>query len=278
MQIKGIRPWLRQEMEKGRLYVTLAELRSAFPEQTEANLKSSLTRASADNIIANGWQGFYLLLPASYAKRRGLPPGLYIDGLMRYLGKPYCVGLLSAAEIYGAAHQQPMTFTVMTSNPPPRNRRNSNSELVFVAKREFNKGIPDELLRKIKIKTGYLSVSTPEFTALSLLQYPKVSGGLSHVLTVLEELLETCDFSRLPDCIGEYIPISCFQRLGYMSECILKNHTIGEQLHLHLIRHSKGRYQAIRLDSSAPREKKGFYSKRWKIHINTHLVSDSDDT
>ena len=265
-------------MEKGRLYVTLAELRSAFPGQSEAGLKSALRRAVADNIAAYAWQGFYLLLPPTYATRRGLPPGLYIDGLMRHLGKPYCVALLSAAEIYGAAHQRPMIYTVMTTNPPPRNRKNSNSELIFVAKREFRHGIPDALLRKIKTRTGYLSVSNPEFTALSLVQYSKASGGLSHVLTVIEELVESCDFAHLPDCITGYIPISCFQRLGYMVDTLLQNHIVGDQLHRQLVRHSRGKYQPILLEPGATHRNSDPYNRRWKIHINAHPVTDSDDT
>ena len=31
------------------------------------------------------------------------------------------MGLLSAAAMYGAAHQQPMGYTVVTENPAPRN-------------------------------------------------------------------------------------------------------------------------------------------------------------
>ncbi|MBU2500813.1 type IV toxin-antitoxin system AbiEi family antitoxin [bacterium] len=34
---------------------------------------------------------------------------------MRYLAQPYHVGLLSAAAIHGAAHQQPMVFHVVTA-------------------------------------------------------------------------------------------------------------------------------------------------------------------
>jgi hypothetical protein len=49
-----------------------------------------------------------------------LPPYLFIDDLMKSLDKPYYVGLLSAAALYGTAHQQPMGYTVISQSPAPR--------------------------------------------------------------------------------------------------------------------------------------------------------------
>jgi len=36
----------------------------------------------------------------------------FIDQLMKHLGRSYCVGLLSAAEIHGADQQRPQVFQV----------------------------------------------------------------------------------------------------------------------------------------------------------------------
>ena len=52
-----------------------------------------------------------------------------------YLGKPYYVGLLSAAALHGAAHQQPMTDYIVTQTPAPRNISNKRLKIAFFAKK-----------------------------------------------------------------------------------------------------------------------------------------------
>ena len=47
------------------------------------------------------------------------PPSWYIDDLMRNEGRPYYVGLLSAAELHGASHQAVMEFQVVTDKQMP---------------------------------------------------------------------------------------------------------------------------------------------------------------
>lgn len=277
MQTKGIRPWIQEQMRKGRLHVTRDEIRAAFPEYSSNALKAALMRAEADSILAYGWQGFYLLLPPTYAKRKTLPPMLYIDALMGYLKKPYCVALLNAAETYGAAHQKPMSFTVMTTNPPPRKRQTGMTRIDFIAKREFNKGIPGEFVRKIKVQTGYVSVSTPEITALSLIQYHEASGGLSHILTVMEELMESCHFESLPISAIRYFPISCFQRLGYMLDAVLGEQKQADILLKYLSEQWGKRLQYVPLAVGVSTDCAERNSK-WKIQINTQQESDFNDT
>lgn len=100
--------------------LTMDELRRAYPSMPQSALRSALYRAVKRREIAIAWQGFYIILPLEYRGVGSMPPCEYIDRLMQYLKKPYCVALLNAAEMYGAAHQHPMNFTVMTSDPPPR--------------------------------------------------------------------------------------------------------------------------------------------------------------
>jgi predicted transcriptional regulator of viral defense system len=58
-------------------------------------------------------EGFYVIVPLEYASSGILPPEWFIDELMKFLRQPYYVGLLSAAAIHGAAHQQPQEFHVV---------------------------------------------------------------------------------------------------------------------------------------------------------------------
>ena len=90
----------------------------------------------------------------------------FIDGLMNYLKEPYYVGLLSAAEIHGAAHQRPQIFQVMAA----RRRRTikcGEVRIEFCVRRNLDK-IP---CAKHKVTTGYLRVSSPEATAFDLIGY-----------------------------------------------------------------------------------------------------------
>jgi predicted transcriptional regulator of viral defense system len=58
---------------------------------------------------------FYVIIPLEYRSVGCLPAPWFIDDLMQYCRSDYYVGLLSAAALYGAAHQQPMTFQVITN-------------------------------------------------------------------------------------------------------------------------------------------------------------------
>lgn len=279
MQKRGIRPWLIAQQAKGKLYTTVDELKAAFPNSGSANLKMAVRNAVKDKLMAYAWRGFYLILPPAYGVRGTLPPAFYIDALMKYLKRPYCVSLLNAAEVYGAAHQKPMSFTVMTSNPPPRDRKTAVSHLAFVGNRSFNSGIPAELVRRIKVQTGYVTVATPEYTALSLVMHAKSSGGMSHVLTVLEELQDECHFEKLPNMMARYIPTPCFQRLGYMLEFLLGNQDAGAHLHDYLRKNCQKTWRRVQLNPAvSARSDAAALNKRWRVFENTILTSDSDDS
>jgi len=56
--------------------------------------------------------GLYIPIPSEYSTWGVVPALDFIDQLMKHLGRSYCVGLLSAAEIHGAAHQRPQVFQV----------------------------------------------------------------------------------------------------------------------------------------------------------------------
>ena len=62
-----------------------------------------------------------MIITPEYAQSGMLPATLFIDDLMKSLNRKYYIGLHSAAALYGAAHQQPMEFFVITENPPLRN-------------------------------------------------------------------------------------------------------------------------------------------------------------
>ena len=58
-----------------------------------------------------------MIVPLEYLHAGGPPPSLFIDDLMKAMERPYYVGLLSAAALHGASHQQPQEFQVFSDRP-----------------------------------------------------------------------------------------------------------------------------------------------------------------
>ena len=133
---------------------------------------------------------------------------------MDFLKQPYYVGLLSAAEIHGAAHQRPQVFQVVTDVP-------TRPLLVGRVRIEFhrNRNLRRVPVQREKTETGSMRVSTPEATALDLVRYVEASGFLDNVATVLIELAERIDPDRLAKTAarGQHPDA---QRLGYLLERI----------------------------------------------------------
>ncbi|MFQ5652367.1 MAG: type IV toxin-antitoxin system AbiEi family antitoxin domain-containing protein [bacterium] len=73
---------------QGRYSFTLAELRRAFELSDEA-LKKALYRLVRKQKIAPVRQGFYVVVPPEYLAAGILPPHLFIDDLMEFLGASY---------------------------------------------------------------------------------------------------------------------------------------------------------------------------------------------
>jgi hypothetical protein len=87
---------------------------------------------------------------------------------MRFLGQPYYVGLLSAAAIHGAAHQQPMVFQVITDRPT-RPARAGRVRIEFHMSRQ----VESAPVLEVRTETGSMRVSTPETAAYDLVASPR---------------------------------------------------------------------------------------------------------
>jgi predicted transcriptional regulator of viral defense system len=218
--------------------------------------------------IQSVWKGFYVVIPVEYELRGSVPPILYIDRLMNYLQRDYYVGLLNAAAFHGAAHQQPQEFTVITDKQNFRDKFKNGVKINFVSK----KNIPYAYLKPITTKTGYVTVSNPELTAMDLIFYQKEIGGLSRAGTILDELAEIMDFVSVNDDFFKYFPAPVIQRLGYLMDEILD---YGEQAKILLEKAMqagvKFRHVLLKPESGSRYEAT---SKTWKIWINEKIEID----
>jgi predicted transcriptional regulator of viral defense system len=226
-------------------------------------VRAQIRRLREKGAIATPMKSFHLIIPPEYRRLGCLPAEQFIDPLMRRLAQPYYVGLLSAAERHGAAHQRPQAFQVMTSV----NRRPiecGRVRIEFIARRHIQR-VPNAT---ISAPTGYVQYSTPEATALDLVGYPNHAGGLGNVATVLSELADAIDAEKLV-IAASVSPLAWSQRLGYLLD------RLG-----HFSRTAPlADFVAVRARSDAllRRARKGAPSIRhakWKLLVNTDVEPD----
>jgi AbiEi antitoxin C-terminal domain len=144
--------------------------------------------------LVNARQGFYVVVPPQYLSWGAPPPSWYLDDLMRHEERPYYVGLLRAAELHRASHQAVMEFQMVTDKRMPE-LIVGRSKLAFYYRNNMaavTAGIEDR-----KTETGRMKLPSAELTALDLLRYPRATGGIDHIATVLSDLGEKIDPKKL---------------------------------------------------------------------------------
>ena len=253
--------YLREVRSQGRYAFTLDELKNEFQMEYPA-IKQRLHRLKLKKEIATVRQEFYVIIPAEYSKQSMLPPYLFIDDLMKSLNKPYYVGLLSAAALHGAAHQQPMGYTVVIESPAPRNIDKQN--IIFFPKLHF---LQEGIIQQ-KTPAGYIHVSSPERTALDFFDYFH-KFGINRITTILHELAETMKPASLARIAKQFPNTTAIQRLGYILENEVGAEKLSEALHKVLIeRH----FFAVPL--SPLKGKSGESNSKWKVIKNMEIESD----
>lgn len=205
--------WLDDLQSRGRYTFTRAEAEVGTGRSPVA-AKDALRRLGEQGRIVAPRRGFYVVVPPEYHEVGSPPASWFIDDLMRHLEQPYYVGLLSAAAIHGAAHQQPMVFQVVTDRPI-RPMRAGQVAIQFT----MNSKVTRMPAQDVQTETGSMRVATPETTAFDLVRYPDSAGHLSNAATVLSELAERID----PDALVRLAPtlrLPDVQRLGYLLEAV----------------------------------------------------------
>ncbi|MHB0980007.1 MAG: type IV toxin-antitoxin system AbiEi family antitoxin domain-containing protein [Thermoleophilia bacterium] len=245
----------------GRYTFTGVEIKAGML-RSDAAVEAALRRLKKRGRIAAPRRGFYVIVPPEY-RQAGCPPaGWFIDDLMGFLGRPYYVGLLSAAAIHGAAHQQPMVFQVMT-DAATRDAEAGRVRIEF----HMKSALESTPVAKVQTETGYMRVSTPEATAFDLVRFARPAGGLSSVATVLGELAERLDPGELAT-----LSRSCrapeMQRLGYLLDLI------------GMSRPADPLAAALRVRRNRPvllvpgGENEGSVDRRWRVILNEPVEAD----
>ncbi len=194
---------------QGLYHFTTSEAVEAMDLSPEA-ARAALRRLKQKSVIAAPYRGFHVIVPPEYRRLGCLPAEQFVPQLMEHLGLAYYVALLSAAQYFGAAHQQPQTFQVAVAKNRPAVAC-GEVRVEFVARHNVSE-IP---LTRFNTTRGEVCVSSPEATAFDLVGYSARAGGLDNVATVLAELAESLDPERLVE-LAPLSPLPWAQRLGYL--------------------------------------------------------------
>lgn len=252
-----LRGYVDHLQESGRYTFVRDEALKAL-KMSPVALKLAARRLSRQGRLISPRRGFFVIVPLEYKSAGSPPPSWFIDQLIEFQNESYYVGLLSAAALHGAAHQQPQEFQVMTSRQM-RPAAVGRYRIRFLLKKHIKR---TETIR-LKTETGTMKVSTPESTALDLVRYPTHAGGLNNIATVLSDLAEKIESKRLAEAARRDDDLPSAQRLGFLLEHIgeeAKTEALAEWLKI-----SGPRTVYLRPGGPVRRARK---SARWKLMIN----------
>jgi predicted transcriptional regulator of viral defense system len=255
--------WVDSRHAQGLYFFTRDEALKSISFSEDA-FKQAAARLAKKGRIVRIHGGFFVIIPLEYAATGIIPPEWFIADLMEYIGQPFYVGLLSAAVIHGAAHQQPQQFQVVTTKPL-REIRIKNQSIRFFVKTGFEKTPRTQF----KGQTGFIPVSTPEATVFDLLRYSRWIGGLDRVYTVLQELGEKVDPSKFLSAAEADGNLTYAQRAGWLLEKAGFSNAVEKLVDWLLKKHPV----PVKLDHGMG-TKGAHRDNRWGLIVNTAVEGD----
>lgn len=255
--------WL---LARGRHSVTTAEAAELLGIP-EAHVSPTLARWQRQGSLFSPTKGLYVAIPPEFRLWGTVPASHFIDAMMRFVGHPYYVARLSAAEVHGYAHQRPQVFQVITT-AQLRDRSFERVRIAFSTSRHAG----ERAVVEVNTPTGTMRVSTRETTVFDLVARPDESGSLDNVATIIGEMLDdtALDIQALAAVAAGY-PMSVGQRVGWLLDFMAEQmsaEAVTEPLH-----QGVSRGAAVLLDTSGPRE--GQIDERWNVIVNQQPQPES---
>ncbi len=263
---KYLDAYIDDQRSEGKYSFTAADLRKRF-ELTDEALKKSLQRLKKAEKVVMVRKEFYVIVPPEYRAKGMIPPGFFVNDLMKFLDRNYYVGLLNAAALHGAAHQQPQNYSIITQGAPLRKIQTNQINIRFFTKKSWNQ----DDIEKRKVSTGFINVSSPELTALDLINYYDAVGGFDRIATVLEELTENIRAEKLIETAKHYKNVCVIQRLGYLLNHILEEEGLGDRLYDYL---QTMKFHPCLLCPQKTKPNRMATGNRWKIVPNVEVEAD----
>lgn len=262
----NISDWIHGREIRGKATFSIVDVKDAFAERPSKSINTELSRQVSRGRVQSVYRGFYVIVPVQYQLKGVIPPVYYVDDLMDYVGKPYYVGLLSAAAMHGATHQRAMKTQVMTVLP--RIKASGKNSLLDWS---YRQQIPEAFVMKKNAEIGTLRYSGPELTAVDLVQFASHVGGYQRVATVLAELMDSVDMGKVDELLP-FTTVATVQRLGYLLECVLSRQDQADALFQVL--KMQGSWNSILLNNDQARREE-VPANRW--HVNGNIDIEVDD-
>jgi len=262
-QPKDLASWVDLRQAQGLYFFNRKEAIHALQFSEEA-FKKAAARLAYKNRIIRIRSDFFIIVPLEYRTTGVIPADWFINDLMAYLQKPYYVGLLSAAFFYGAAHQQPQEFQVVTKTPERTIKKKGLAVRFF-----FKGGFDAAFINPVKVQTGQILVSSPEATAIDLIHYAKSIGGLDRVLTVFQELGEEMEPGKIIAFVQKERNLPCIQRMGWLMEKAGHSQKVKD-----LSEWVRERQPPFTRLEPASTIFKAVQDNRWRLFINTQVEGD----
>ena len=247
-------------ISQGRYWVSTAEA-AELADVPTAHVYPGLQRLRRRGAMFSPARGFHVVIPAEYRSWGVLPGELFIDGMMRALGRDYYVSLLTAAAMHGAAHQAPQVFQVMVD------RHVADRDIERVRLRFYaNEHLEQMAVEERQVDTGRIRLATRETTLLDLIVHPDDAGGLSNIATVAVEIGDL-DVPRLAQ-LAAVRSRSVARRLGWLLDQCRADLDPGP---LREIAHAGNGYPT-RLVRALPA--RGPIDPRWNLQVNSDVEPD----
>ena len=252
---------------RGKLNLRTADIAQELPGVSADALRQALHRQQRKGRIVRASRGsaHWVIVPLQDAQSGAPPMETWLDAyLSKTLGVPYYVGLLSAAEVYGASPQAVMVTQVMT----PGARRPvqvGRHRLVFL-KNTRTAQMPTQWH---ETPHGRFKVSTPELTVLDLLARQPDGGGIARIAEILQRLTPDMTAQGLINALEAVQETPTAQRLGALLSQ-LDQPQLTNLLATWLETRSSRR---IRLVTGVAELGESTLDSRFKVHVPDALLS-----
>ncbi len=264
MPAVSLESWIDSLQTLGRYSFLRTEATRDSGLSAEAASKA-LQRAVKSGRLIRPKEYFYVIVPLEYRAAGAPPVSWFIHDLMKAMKLPYYVGLLSAAALHGASHQQPQTFQVMTDRSV-RSVLAGRTRIRFFASKYVDQAVAMEM----KTPTGSMRVSSPETTAVDLMRFVKAAGHLDHVASVIAQLAPLLEAKRLVAALAAVHDIPNAQRLGYILD-VLRQRKLSAPVH-RWVQPRIERFQPLRSGQPVDNARE---NRRWQLLINGPVEIES---
>jgi len=209
-QVGAAARYIDEVASKGRLSFTLADL-CATTGLSHKAARDQIARLDKKAVRVSPRKDFFVIVRPEQRAMGAPPASWWLDAYFRQEGRPYYIGLLSAAAEFGSQHQAVQEVQVVTDRPM-QELTIGRQRVKFFVKRNTAQTpttTPENAFAPV-------AVSTPAATALDLLRYADRIGGTGRAVEAISGMakhLERADVTRAVNAEPE---TATLQRFGHL--------------------------------------------------------------